>query len=191
MSEKEINLSLILEGCKNGNPHSQEKLYKNFYGYAMSICLRYSKSRYEAREILNDSFLKVFNKLHQYDKDFPFNSWLRRILINTAIDFYRTKQRHPLFVPIKEAHFISDENGEDFAINPSVNTLPILQKLSPAYRIVFNLYVMEGYKHHEIAEQLGISVSTSKTNLARAKARLKTLILEENTQKKIKLNRHG
>lgn len=190
MSKKEVNLSLILEGCKKSNPHSQEKLYKYFYGYAMSICLRYSKSRYEAREILNDSFLKVFTKLHQYDKDFPFHSWLRRILINTAIDFYRTKQRQPLFEPIEEAHFISDDNGEDFEINPSVNTLPIVQKLSPAYRIVFNLYVMEGYKHHEIAEQLNISVNTSKSNLARAKQRLKQL-LKSSADYKLKIQGNG
>jgi len=176
MEDKPINLGLILEGCLRKNRYSQEKLYQHFYGYAMSICLRYAKNQEEAREILNDSFFKVFKKLNLYDKQYPFKIWLRRILINTAIDYYRKKQRKPLFIALENAAAIPDDSIDTFEIDPTINALPILQKLPPSYRIVFNLYVMEGYKHREIAEQLGISINTSKSNLARAKQKLKALI---------------
>jgi len=177
MKEDTLNLGLILKGCLKGNRASQERLYKYYYPYGMSISLRYAKNRLEAKEILNESFLKVFNKLDLYDKTQAFHFWLRRIIINTAIDYYRKKQRQPLFMTIDDALLqIADDTLGDFEIDTTINTLPILQQLPPAYRIVFNLYVMEGYKHQEIAEQLGISVNTSKSNLARAKQKLKVLI---------------
>ena len=156
----------------------------------MSICLRYSKNRLEAREIMNEGFLKVFNKLNQYKKENPFHLWLRKILINTAIDYYRKEQRQPLFIPIENAASISNEDYNDFEIDGQIDTLPILQQLTPAYRIVFNLYVMEGFKHKEIAQQLGISESTSKTNLARAKQKLKQLIISREDYK-LKLKENG
>lgn len=183
MEGKTINLQLILNGCRQGNRYSQEKLYQYYYPYAISIALRYSKNREEAREILNESFLKVFTKLDRYDKDYSFKAWLRRIVINTAIDYYRKKQRQPLFLSIDTVAVTMDDTMDNFEIDPNINTLPILQKLPPSYRIVFNLYVMEGYKHHEIAEKLGVSVSTSKTNLARAKQKLKKMIISRSNYK--------
>lgn len=190
MEEKTINLRLILNGCEQGNRYSQERLYQYYYPYAMSIALRYAKDRLEAREILNEAFLKVFTKLHQYDKDYPFQIWLRRIVINKAIDYYRKKQRRPFFLPLENAFSAVDEGADDFNIDPTVNTLPIIQELPPSYRMVFNLYVMEGYKHHEIAEKLGISVSTSKTNLSRAKQKLKKLI-KSRSHYKLKMQGNG
>jgi len=190
MKENTVNLGLILKGCKKGNRASQERLYKYYHPYGMSISLRYAQNRLEARDILNESFLKVFNKLGQYDKTQAFHLWLRRIIINTAIDYYRKKQRKPLFMTIDNAFQIADDTTNDFELDSTINTLPILQQLSPAYRIVFNLYVMEGYKHQEIAEQLGISTNTSKSNLARAKQKLKELIgSRENYQ--FKKKEHG
>jgi len=186
--EKKINIELILEGCLQGNRGSQERLYKYFHPYSMSICLRYSKNRQDAREILNEGFLKVFNKLQRYDKNQDFHPWIRKILINTAIDYYRTKQRRSFFLPLENAtDIVDDQNWDNFTLEENCNVLPILQELSPAYRIVFNLYVMEGYKHREIAKELDISVNTSKTNLARAKNRLRQL-LESKPQLKMKLN---
>ncbi|MEM6698269.1 MAG: sigma-70 family RNA polymerase sigma factor [Bacteroidota bacterium] len=156
----------------------------------MSISLRYAKNRLEAREILNESFLKVFTKLDQYDKTQDFQYWLRRIIINTAIDYYRKHQRSPFFMAIDNALQIADDTPVEIELNESVDTLPIIQQLPPAYRMVFNLYVMEGFKHREIAEQLGISVNTSKSNLARAKQKLKALIgSRDNYQSKYK--EHG
>lgn len=183
MKNDKINLGLLLEGCQRNNRYSQEKLYQHFFPYSISICLRYSKNIHEAKEILNEGFLKVFNKLDQYDKDYPFRAWLRRILINTAIDYYRKAQKQPFILSIDHAASIKDDASEIGDIEPSTDTLRLLQKLSPAYRIVFNLYVMEGYKHHEIAAQLGISVSTSKTNFLRAKQKLRQLIQQQTTYK--------
>lgn len=191
MKKKPLNLGLVITGCLRGNRASQERLYKQYHAYAMSISLRYAKDRGEAREILNESFLKVFTKLDQYDKAQAFHFWLRRILINTAVDYYRKKQRQPLFIPIDNAMEVADKSNDDFELDASINTLPILQKLSPAYRIVFNLYVMEGYKHQEIAEQLDISVNTSKSNLARAKQKLKAMIQSRAHFKKLNIRENG
>lgn len=189
MERKTINVGLIIEGCLRQNRLSQERLYQHFYGYAMSICLRYAKNRQEARVILNMGFLKVFNKLDQYSSDYPFQGWLRRILINTAIDHHRTLKKRLQFVALDHLSTKESSYDEDFSIDPSVDTLAVLQELSPAYRLVFNLYVMEGYKHHEIAEKLGISVNTSKTNLLRAKQKLKQLISSRTAYpKKVKEN---
>lgn len=191
MQDNTLNLGLILDGCRQGNRASQQRLYKYYHPYGMSISLRYSQNRGEAQEILNESFLKVFNKLDQYDKTQPFHLWFRRILINTAIDYYRKKKRQPLFLTIDNALQIPDNLNDNFEIDPSINTLPILQKLSPAYRIVFNLYVMEGYKHQEIAAQLDISVNTSKSNLARAKQKLKEMIQSRTHYKKLNIRENG
>lgn len=187
MSENKINLKLILQGCRQDNRNSQRKLYEHFYGYAMKICLRYSKSREEAVEILNDAFLKVFKNLNQYTPSKSFQAWLRRILINSAIDYYRAHHKYPAFLELKEAAGVSQEEVQLPELSPNEDVLPILQKLSPGYRIVFNLFVMEGYKHKEIATMLGISVSTSRSNLQRAKHKLRS-ILEEKRVLEVKTN---
>ena len=169
-----INLALIIEGCLAQDPKCQKLLYEHYFGYGMNICLRYSKNREEAEEILHNSFLKVFNRLDSFKNDLEFRPWLRRILINASIDYYRVQHKH---------HHLSIENIEEVGseempypvISPNEDMLPLVQKLPPAYRMVFNLFVMEGYKHREIAELLSISVPTSKSNLTRAKVKLKTL----------------
>ena len=145
----------------------------------MNICLRYSKSREEAVEILNDAFLKVFKNLYQYTPSKSFQGWLRRILINSAIDYYRAHHKYPAFLELKETAAISQEEATLPELLPNEDVLPILQKLSPGYRVVFNLFVMEGYKHTEIAAMLDISVSTSRSNLQRAKNKLRSLLQEK------------
>lgn len=190
MSEEKINLSLILQGCLRGNRNSQRKLYEHFYGYAMNICLRYSKNREEAVEILNDAFLKALTKLEQYDPVYPFRGWLRRILIHSAIDYHRKNHKHADHL---ELTALADVAGEDIpmpGISPDEDVLPALQQLTPAYRMVFILFVMEGYKHHEIAEMLDISVSTSRSNFIRAKEKLRA-ILEKERNRQAKTNYDG
>ena len=189
MASDNLNLQLLIEGCRNKNRHSQRRLYEHFYGYGMSVALRFSENKEEALEIVNDSFLKVFNRLDQYDPGFPFKAWFRKILINSSIDYYRKYHKHPNFVEISEVGELKNVDSKMYDISPEEDMLPIVQKLPPAYRIVFNLYVMEEYKHHEIAEMLDISVGTSKSNLARAKAKLKDLILKRrgnNSTKQVK-----
>lgn len=196
MQERPLNIKLILKGCQEGNPQAQQKLYKHFYGYALSTCLRFAKNREEAVEVMNDGFLKIFNNLDKYDDDFPFKTWIRRIFINSNIDYHRKYHKNPPSLLLETAETLPDDAVADFELSPEINVLPILQKLSPAYRMVFNLYVMEEYKHHEIAEKLGISVSTSKTNLARAKQKLRELlekktIVDQSNGQRLNIKEHG
>ncbi|WP_113925035.1 RNA polymerase sigma factor [Cognataquiflexum aquatile] len=169
----------LIQEAKNGDRKSIELLYKQFYGYAMSVALRYSNSREEACEIINDSFMKAFDKLDQYDNQNSFKGWLRRILINTSIDYYRKNIKHTAVMDIEkadaetlEADVIDRLSAEDI--------LGILRELPEILRIIFNMYEIEGYSHNEISEQLGIPSSTSRTYLARAKKKLREKILELN-----------
>ncbi len=187
MLNGEINLKVILQGCLRGDRNSQRRLYEHFYGYAMSICLRYAKNREEAAEILNDGFLKTFAHLDRFDPSYSFKSWLRRILINSAIDFHRKNSHLPAFLELKMASEVTDDEQPLPQLSPDEDVLPILQKLSPAYRVVFNLYVMEDFKHEEIAEMLGISVGTSRSNLVRAKETLRALMTKNNLHS-VKMN---
>ena len=137
----------------------------------MSITLRYMSTREEAEEALNDSFLKVFTNLKKFNSNLPFTSWIRKITINTCIDKLRRG------IKLLTVHFNIEEieqiSVEDFEISSDEKILPILQELPPRYRLVFNLYVFEDYKHKEIAAKLKISEGTSKSNYARAKSLLK------------------
>ncbi len=161
-----------MDSCLKGNRGSQNKLYKHFYSYAMAVCLRYSKTREEAIEILNDGFYKIFTKLDKYTKGMSFKGWLRRVMINSAIDHFRRNEKHYHSVDISYA---KNKEERETALD-SISEKEILsqiQLLPPSYRMVFNLYVIEGFKHHEIASKLNISEGTSKSNLAVARSKLK------------------
>ena len=168
-------LAALLAGCRQMDESSQMELYRRFYSYGMSICLRYSRSRESALEMVNDGFLKVFLKIEQYDPEFPFRPWLRRILINASIDYYRKYEQNK-----NEEEWTSGE--ETSAYNDALDhleyddLLKIMQMLPPAYRMTFNLYVVEGLSHAEVAEQLGTTVGTSKSNLAKARKKIKELL---------------
>jgi RNA polymerase sigma-70 factor (ECF subfamily) len=169
----------LIQEAKNGDRKSIELLYKQFYGYAMSIALRYSNSREEACEIINDSFMKAFDKLDQYDNQNSFKGWLRRILINTSIDYYRKNIKHTAVMDIEKAD--TETLDPDIIDQLSANDiLGVLRDLPEILRIIFNMYEIEGYSHNEISEQLGIPSSTSRTYLARAKKKLREKILELN-----------
>ncbi len=147
-----------------------------FYAYGMSITLRYANSRDEASEILNDAFMKVFDNIKSFNPNRSFKPWLRTIIVNTAINhFHKTNsnwQREGL-----EA--VKGKIGIEETVISGISyqeIIELVQELSPAYRMVFNLYVIEGFRHREIAEMLGISVGTSKSNLAKAKKNLQALL---------------
>ena len=168
-------LAIIIKKCSNNDRDSQRLLYKHFYNYGMTVCLRYAAHREEAKEILNDGFVKVFSKLNLYDPNLSFKGWLNKILVNTAIDYFRKNQSSPQIVDLVHAQEL--ETAEEVLQNLSVEAIfQMVNRLSPAYRMVFNLYVVEGFKHSEIGEKLGISEGTSKSNLAKAKLRLQTMI---------------
>lgn len=176
MSDKNINFTLIINGCRRDNRNSQRILYEQYFGFALNICLRYTGKRLEAEEVLNNGFLKVFRHIDKYNTAYPFKVWLRRIMINAAIDYHRANQRVPLYVALEEAPEKTTEMPLP-QLHTNEDVLPILQQLPPMYRLVFNLAVMEGYRHEEISQLLGISVSTSRSNLTRAKQKLKGLLL--------------
>jgi RNA polymerase sigma factor (sigma-70 family) len=171
----------LLAGCLRQNRRSQELLYRQFYGYAMSICLRYTQTREEAVEVLNDGFLKVFTKLYRYDLGQPFKPWLRRILINTATDYYRQALPHYYQNDLAAAEHIGTGEADALSGLSHEYLLTVVQRLSPAYRLVFNLYAIDGYSHDEIASQLGISVGASKSNLARARENLRLMLQKKTT----------
>lgn len=172
---------ILIEGCKIKDRESQRMLYKHYYGYAMSICVRYAQDHEEAREILNDGFMKVFAKIDMYDPKKSFKGWLRRILINTAIDHFRANKKHYYHADITEGH--DQVSGADVIADLSHNDiLELVQKLSPMYRTVFSMYAIDGYNHEEIAKQLGISVGTSKSNLSKARANLRKMLVKMNKE---------
>jgi RNA polymerase sigma-70 factor (ECF subfamily) len=172
-------LEEIIQGCRKRHRKSQKKLYEKFYGYGMSITLRYGGSREQAVEILNDAFMKVFTNIRGYDTNRPFKPWLRRIIINTAINHFHKTKNIPRWEDLEAA-----KNGmiKDETITSAISyeeIIGMIQELPPAYRTVFNLHVIEGFKHREIAQILGIATGTSKSNLAKAKKSLQS-ILEKN-----------
>jgi RNA polymerase sigma-70 factor (ECF subfamily) len=172
-------LEKIIAECKNGNVLHQEMLYKHFYGYALSICRLYTYSNDDAVSILNDSFLKVFSSIKKkgYNNNVPFKNWLRRILINTAIDSYRKNVKHYYHLEVEnEKDLYADSNViEDLTIQ---DILKLLDQLPEMHRIVFNLYEIQGFNHQEISEKLAIGESTSRVFLTRAKKKLRVLIGE-------------
>lgn len=180
----------LLAGCLRNHRRSQELLYRQFYGYAMSVCLRYAPTREGALEVLNDGFLKVFTRLDQYEPTQSFKGWLRRILINTAVDHYRQEVRHFYHEDVEQADQIAGTESIDaYSQLAHEELMRLIQQLSPAYRLVFNLYVIDGFSHDEIAAQLGISVGASKSNLARARENLRQLLKQLNYDEYARANR--
>ena len=176
----------LIEACKKQDPSSQKRLYQHFYNYGMTVCSRYARDREEAKEIFNDGFYKIFSKIDQYDPGHSFKAWLNKIMVNTAIDHYRKHKTKPQLVDIVHAqHYESDSLAlENISAKEILN---LVQLLAPSYRMVFVLHVVEGYNHPEIADQLGISVGTSKSNLAKARTKLKAMLYKLDK----KTNRYG
>jgi RNA polymerase sigma factor (sigma-70 family) len=165
----------ILVGCRKQHRESQKMLYEEFYAYGMSICLRYADNRDEAAGILNDGFMKIFSNIRQFDLGKPIKPWLRKVMVNTAINHYKQKQRDIQAEAMEKA----DRESEGESIISGITyqeIIGMLHKLPPAYRTVFNLYVIEGYKHEEIARMLGITIGTSKSNLFKAKESLRKIL---------------
>lgn len=163
-----------LLGCIKKNRKCQEKLYKQFYGYGMSIGLRYTNSRDEAKEIINDAFVKIFASIEKYDSKQSFKAWIRRIIINTSIDHYRRELKHQNHLDL-ETQVVQDLNTEAIDQLAFEDIVKLLNQLPEFYRITFNLYEIEGYSHDEISEVLNITPSSSRVYLMRAKKRLREL----------------
>jgi RNA polymerase sigma factor (sigma-70 family) len=175
MGEEEIHQ--LIGGCIRQERTSQKMLYKAFYGFSMGICLRYANNREEAAEVMNQGFYKVFTRIETYDISRPFKAWLGKIMMNVSIDYYRANLKMAYTEDLDKAEGISDGELADRKLNYD-DLLAMIQKLPNAYRTVFNLFAIEGYSHEEIGEMLGISSGTSKSNLHKARQKLKQMILE-------------
>lgn len=175
-----------IKGCVRNSRESQKIIYSSFYGYAISVCVRYAGTNDDAVEILNDGFLKIFKEIHKYkpaysDAMASFKGWLRKIMVYTAIDHYRKNKKHTI-------NIYADPNGLQIAAayESAIDKLSYeeilkaVQLLSPAYRTVFNLFVIDGLSHTEISKKLGIAEGTSKSNLSKARIHLQKILLENN-----------
>jgi RNA polymerase sigma factor (sigma-70 family) len=167
----------LLEGCKAGDRKMQEMLYKQTASKMLAVCMRYAKDRMEAEDVLQMGYVKIFQKVKDYRGDGSFEGWIRRIMVNTAIESYRKNLRSLSIVPIEDA-YEQPSAGFDFSSLGMQDLMNVIQKLADGYRMVFNMYIIEGYSHKEIAETLGISEGASKSQLSRARAILQQEIIK-------------
>ena len=177
----------IVKKCVKGDRKAQQELYKIHYSKMMGVCYRYTNNAEDAKDILQDGFVKVYSNLKKYNFEGSLEGWIRRIMVNTAIDHFRKT---------KDVHMVDDE--DNFILENSKvesadsiygqfgvkDIMDAIQSLSPSYKTVFNLNVIEGYQHKEIAKKLNISEGTSKSNLAKAKQNLRKILEKKETRLK-------
>jgi len=173
-----LSLDQLIHDCKNNDTKAQEQLYRLFSSKLFAICLKYSRNYAEAEDNLQDGFLIIFDKIHQYNFKGSFEGWIKRIMINNVLQQYRKVS----FLELTNEN-ISDEPEVEIDDSVSLEFLmKIIQELPDRYRLVFNLYVIDGYSHNDIAEMLEISTGTSKSNLSRARMILKEKIESHTAQ---------
>lgn len=179
------DIKYLVQKCLAGNSQAQEKLYSLFSAKMFGICLRYCKNYDEAKDVLQEGFIKVFSKLEQYSFTGSFEGWVRRIVVNTAIEKLRTQNRN---VPLEYAPDITEEavHDDELPLVSAAEMIQMIQELPAQYKMVFNLYVFEKLQHKEIAEMLGISEGGSKSNLSRARSILQERI-KSKIQKKVRI----
>ncbi len=168
----------LIKKCASGDILAQKEFYEKFSGKMMGVCLRYMGGNDEAQDILQDAFIKIFNKLPSYKQTGSLEGWIRRIIVNTALDHIRKNKKFLNNVEVDSVTYLLE--GESFIIE-SLNAkdlLKIIHKLPEGYRMVFNLFAIEGYSHKEIAELLGVTVSTSKSQYSRARKMLREFLVK-------------
>lgn len=166
----------FIAACIRKEKWAQQKLYEDHYPTMLPVCKRYSNNSDDALDILHEGFIKVFRHISKYQAGTSIAAWIRRIMINTAIDYYRKKSRKRT-EDIETAYSVKSNDPDVLSQLSANEILAALQGLTFAYRSVFNLYVIEGYSHREVAERLGITESTSRSNLVKARSKLKAILL--------------
>jgi RNA polymerase sigma-70 factor (ECF subfamily) len=179
----------IISGCANQDRQSQQILYDQYYGLCLKIAFRYVNTYEQAVEVTHDAFLKMFRNFSRFEVrdieklEMLLIGWIRRVVINAAIDYMRREMNNHYSYPIPEHVWEHKDDGQSSDNSLLYKELMILIKeLPPAYRMVFNLHVIEGYSHPEIAKMLGITTGTSKSNLSKARAHLQKALTAENTE---------
>ena len=165
----------ILQACIRRERWAQRKLYETYYGRMMGVCLRYANQEEDALDILHEGFIKVFKNIRKYEAGTSLTAWIRRIMVNTSIDYYRRAVRRRTD-DIDQAYGVSSDAPDAVSQMSTQEILRAVQQLTPAYRTVFNLYVIEGFSHREISEIMGTTESTSRSNLVKARTKLKELL---------------
>jgi RNA polymerase sigma-70 factor (ECF subfamily) len=179
-------LTYHISVCALNSRKSQKIIYNSFYGYAMAICRLYTNNHEDAIEILNDGFLKIFKEINHYEPAYTnvvssFKGWLRKIMIYTAIDHYRKNRKHRIVTGLDshvDQHPLVHEDAVEKLTYKEI--IRAIQQLSPVYKNVFNLFVIGGLSHEEVAEKLYISVGTSKSDLSKARKQLQKILFEQN-----------
>ena len=170
-SEKEF-----IDACRRNERWAQKHIYEEYYPGMMGVCLRYSNNEQDALDILHEGFIKVFRNISKYQAGTSLSAWIRRIMVNTAIDYYRKNIRRRT-EDLDMAFDLSSSDADAVSQCTEKEILEAVQSLTPAYRAVFNLYIIEGYSHKEIADNLGITESTSRSNLVKARLKLKEILV--------------
>lgn len=176
-SNRQDEEKLIL-ACCDGNRKAQKQLYEAYSQKMYVVALRYSKTTFEADDILQESFIKIFNNLRSFNRDCPLEFWVKRIVINTALKMNRRKLDK---APMEDITEMINEPSEEVIISDYSfkELLVMIQRLAPRYQMIFNLYAIEGYKHREIAKMLNITEGTSKSQYSRAKVQLQKMLLRQ------------
>ncbi|MDX2302008.1 MAG: RNA polymerase sigma factor [Microscillaceae bacterium] len=172
----------IVKGCKAGKAKYQQILYERYYGKMLSLCMRYTQTREEAKDVLHDGYIKIFKSMKDFQEKGSLEGWIRKIVINTAINYYHKNKKYHANLYLEDEcqdMLPLDHHEEDIISKLSYDDIiRFVRTLPPAYMTVFNLYAIEGYNHREIAEMLNISEGTSKSNLAKARMKLQKKIQE-------------
>jgi len=166
----------LIQACLRQERWAQKLLYEEHYGKMMGVCLRYSNNSDDALDILHEGFIKVFKNMAKYQAGTSLSAWIRRIMVNTAIDYYRKNVRRRT-EDLEKAYDLRVVSADALSQLTEKEILAAVQELSPGYRVVFNLYVLEGYSHKEIADILSITESTSRSNLVKARTKLKAALI--------------
>ncbi|WP_097127958.1 RNA polymerase sigma factor [Spirosoma fluviale] len=175
----------IIRGCRRGREVAMQAFYERFHSYALSVALAYASDREDALELVNDSFLKAFGNMNAMKNEESVLPWLRKIVVNTAIDYYRKRRKQAFNVSTDVVETTLEEpylnDNAIFAQLSAEHIITVLQQLPLPYRLVFSLYVLDGFAHREIAEQLGITESTSRSHLTEANRRLRRALASQTT----------
>ena len=171
------NEAQLVKSLQKGDAKAQRHLYEKYSARLLAVCVRYINDKMEAEDVMIEGFMKIFDRIDQFKGEGSFEGWMRRLMTNEALMYLRTKRHIEIDIDAPEAQHLSDYEWADAALE-SADLMGIIGKLPTGYRTVFNLYAIEGYSHAEIAEQLGITESTSKSQLHRARALLQEMIKE-------------
>ena len=181
--EHKYTIEELLIRCKAGERKAQELLYKQFASKMMGVCLRYAVDRMEAEDMLQNGFIRVFQKMNDYRGDGSFEGWVRRVMVHSSIEYYRKHHKMMQVVDVESEGLEQSVNAVAMANLDAKDLMVLIQKLSPGYRMVFNLYAIEGYSHKEIGEIIGITEGASKSQLSRARTILREQITKSEGEK--------